>query len=116
MKMFLLNMMTAMMPAMVPMVWIGGILAVLSIVLYILGGKLGYKPALWAARGALAFGLFFVAAQGMGMLLGAGPSINFGDPRKFEFILVAFWKVGLALLIPAWIIWSFASKKIADGF
>ena len=108
-------MMTAMMPAMVPLVWIGGILTVIAIVLYILAGKTGYKPALWAARGAMAFGIFFLACQLAGMLLGAGPSINFGDPKKFEFILVAFWKIGLAMLIPGWIIWSFASNKLAQA-
>jgi len=112
MKQFLLNTMTAMMPAMMPMVWIGGILTVLAIVLYILASKTGYKPALWAARAAMAFGFFFIAAQVMGYFLGAGPSINFGDPRKFEFILVGFWIIGLAMLIPSWIVWSFASNKM----
>ena len=114
MKQFLLDMMTAMMPAMVPMVWIGGILTVLAIVFFIVGGTTGYKPSLWAARGAMAFGIFFLACQVAGYLLGAGPSINFGDPRKFEFILVAFWVIGLAMLIPAWIVWSFSSNKLAD--
>lgn len=115
MKQFMLDMMTAMMPAMVPMVWIGGIMTVLAIVLYILAGKTGYKLPLWLARGAMAFGIFFLACQVAGYLLGAGPSINFGDPKKFEFILVAFWKIGLAMLIPGWIIWSFSSNKLAGN-
>lgn len=106
--------MTAMMPAMVPLVWIGGILAVLAVVLYLLASKAGYKPPLWLSRGAMAFGIFFLACQGAGMVLGANPSINFGDPREFEFILVDFWKIGLAMLIPGWIIWSFASNKLSQ--
>lgn len=115
MKQFMLDMMTAMMPAMVPMVWIGGIVTVLAIILFIIGSKTGYKPALWLARVAMAFGLFFLACQVAGYLLGAGPSINFGDPRNFEFILVAFWKIGLAMLIPGWIVWSFASNKLRNA-
>ena len=113
MKQFLLNMMTMMMPAMVPMVWIGGAVAILAIVLYALAKRLGYKPSLWLARGAMAFGIFFIVCQLAGLVLGATPSINFGDPREFEFILVAFWQIGLALLIPGWIIWSLASNNMA---
>lgn len=115
MKQFMLDMMTAMMPAMVPMVWIGGVLTVLAIILYVLASKTGYKPALWAARGAMAFGIFFIVCQIAGYFLGAGPSINFGDPRKFEFILVGFWIIGLAMLIPGWIVWSFSSNKLSNN-
>ncbi len=115
MKQFLLNMMTMMMPAMVPMVWIGGILVVLAIVLYVLAGRTGYKLPLWLSRGAMAFGIFFLACQLAGLLLGANPSINFGDPRQFEFILVSFWQIGLALLIPGWIIWSLASNNLVKA-
>jgi len=115
MKQFMLDMMTAMMPAMMPMVKIGGALTVLAIILFIFASKVGYKPALWAARGAMAFGIFFLACQFAGYMLGAGPSINFGDPRKFEFILVGFWIIGLAMLIPGWIVWSFSSNKLSNG-
>jgi len=115
MKQFMLDMMTAMMPAMVPMVWIGGIFTVLAVVLYVLSGKTGYKPPLWSARIAMAFGIFFLACQLAGSMLGAGPSINFGDPREFEFILVGFWIIGLCMLIPGWIVWSFSSNKLANN-
>ena len=111
MKQFMLDTMTAMMPAMVPLVWIGGALTLGAIVLYVIGFKTGYKLPLWAARGAMAFGLFFLACQAAGMILGAAPSINFGDPRKFEFNLVGFWIIGLAMLIPGWIVWSFTSLR-----
>ncbi len=115
MKQFMLNMMTMMMPAMVPMVWIGGAMVVLSIILYVLAGRTGYKLPLWLSRGAMAFGIFFLVAQLMGLMLGATPSINFGDPREFEFILVAFWQIGLALLIPGWIIWSLTSNNMVTA-
>jgi hypothetical protein len=29
--------------------------------------------------------------------MGFGASYNFGDPTKFEFILVPFWQIGLAI-------------------
>jgi len=115
MKQFMLSMMTMMMPAMVPMVWIGGAMVVLSIILYALAGRMGYKLPLWLSRGAMAFGLFFIIAQFMGLILGATPSINFGDPREFEFILVSFWQIGLALLIPGWIIWSLTSNNMVGA-
>ncbi len=115
MKQFMLNMMTMMMPAMVPMVYIGGIMVVLAVILYMLAGRLGYKLPLWMSRGAMAFGIFFLVAQVMGLILGAAPSINFGDPRQFEFILYAFWQIGLALLIPGWIMWSLTSNRMAKA-
>jgi len=115
MKQFLLNMMTMMMPAMVPMVYIGGALVVLSIILYALAGRTGYKLPLWLSRAAMAFGIFFLIAQVMGLILGANPSINFGDPREFEFILVAFWQIGLAILIPGWVIWSLTSNNMVSA-
>ena len=117
MKQFMLNMMTMMMPAMKPMVYIGGILAVLAVVLFAFAfaGRAGYKLPLWLSRGAMAFGMFFLVAELMGLILGAAPSINFGDPRKFEFDLVEFWKIGLALLIPGWIMWSLTSNSMAKA-
>ena len=115
MKQFMLNMMTMMMPAMVPMVWIGGIMTVLALVLYVLASRTGYKLPLWLSRGAMAFGIFFLVAQLMGFMLGANPSINFGDPRQFEFILVSFWQIGLVLLIPGWVLWSLTSNSMAKA-
>ena len=41
----------------------------------------------------------------MGLWLGAQPSINFGNPKKFEFILVPFWQLGLAALAGSFILW-----------
>ncbi len=114
MKDLMLTMMLAMMPAMPTMMYIGAACAVIAIVFYILA-KLkmtGYKIPLWAARGAIGFGLFFLICHPTGLFLGLAPAVNFGDAAKFEFNLQPFWLIGLVMLIPGWIIWSFASNKI----
>lgn len=115
MKDLMLNMMLAMMPAMPTMMYIGAASAVLAVILYILARKVGYKPALWAARAAMAFGLFFLICHPTGLFLGLAPSINFGDSSKFEFNFQPFWLIGLVMLIPGWIVWSFSSNKLKNG-
>ncbi|HKL77559.1 MAG TPA: hypothetical protein VJ985_04230 [Gammaproteobacteria bacterium] len=97
MKQTLLDLMSAMMPYMMPLVWAGGAAVGASLLLLILKQA---RFARWGAGLALALGVFFLACQGMGALLGAQPSINFGDPSQFEFILVPFWQIGLGLAVP----------------
>jgi len=108
-KQTLMDMMTAMMPFMMPLVWLGGIAVAVSILLIALKQ---IRFARWASILTLALGLFFLASQGMGILLGAKPSINFGDPSQFEFILVPFWQIGLALLIPGGILWYLSGNRV----
>ena len=98
MKGMLMDMMSAMMPLMKPLVWLALLAFIVGVVLVLLGGQGWHKlsrVALWVVAGV---GIFFLLAQGMGLWLGAQPSINFGDARKFEFILVPFWQLGLAAL------------------
>jgi hypothetical protein len=38
--------------------------------------------------------------QFMNMWLGAKPFINFADSRQYQFVLVPFRQVGLAVLVP----------------
>jgi hypothetical protein len=108
MKQMLLDMMSAMMPAMMPLVWIGAAVTVLSIVLLLVKK---YGGARLGGAATMAFGIFFLACQLAGALLGAQPSINFGDPSEFEFILVPFWQIGLAFLIPGLIVWWVARSQ-----
>ncbi|WP_038036485.1 hypothetical protein [Thermopetrobacter sp. TC1] len=103
MKSFLIDIMTMMMPFMKPLVWLAALSFLASLALVVIGGHQWRTWARWTSAVTLAIGIFFLAAQGMGLLLGASPSINFGDASKFEFILVAFWKLGLAS-IGAWLI------------
>ncbi len=112
MQQTLLDLMSAMMPAMMPLVWLGGIAAISSILLLILKQAAASR---WSAGITLALGVFFLACQGMGGLLGAQPSINFGDPTKFEFHLVAFWKIGLALLVPGAAVWALSRSRLSPA-
>ena len=108
MKQTLLDLMSAMMPFMMPLVWAGGIAAAASLGLLVARRT---RAARWGAGITLALGAFFLACQGMGALLGAQPSINFGDPSQFEFILVPFWQIGLGLLIPGAALWRLARQR-----
>jgi hypothetical protein len=103
MKQFMLEMMAAMMPFMMPLVWAGAALLGIGLLAALLG-LLRANSGVGAMHGAgallVALGIFFLACQAAGMLLGATPAINFGDAKKFEFHLVGFWVVGLAFLLP----------------
>jgi len=103
MKGFLLNMMSAMMPFMKPLVWLALAAFVIGIILAFVQGEATRRLARIAYWIVLVIGIFFVVAQFMGLWLGAQPSINFGDPKKFEFILVPFWQLGLVALAAAFI-------------
>ena len=109
MKQSLMDLMAALMPAMVPLVWAGGILAAASLLLVALKKA---RLARWGAGLTLAIAAFFLASQGLGTLLGSQPSINFGDPTRFEFILVPFWEIGLALLLPGALAWLLSADRL----
>lgn len=101
MRQFMIDMMILMMPAMKPMVYAGGVAAVIGFVLLIAhmlfrSDNGGY--ILLAGRILLGLSLFFFACQIAGMALGMPPKINFGDFSKMEFILVPFWQIAAAFL------------------
>jgi len=98
MRVTLMQMMTALMPFMKPLTWLAGLILLAGLALALVGGGGWRRGASLAAWSALGIGLFFIAAQGLGALLGASPSINFGDARKMQFLLVPFWQIGLVAL------------------
>ena len=114
---FMLNMMVAMMPYMKPMLWIGGLAAVAGLVLVfaksLLDPALRLKALLWSGRIAAGLGLFFLACQFMGAILGAAPAFNLGDPTKYEFIMVPFWQAGLSLLIAGLVVGNWVADARA---
>ena len=113
MKSTLIEMMTAMMPYMRPLVWV----VVAAFVLALIGAFAFPKNALTRLARAvvLAGAVFFLGAQAMGAWLGANPSINFGDASRFEFILVPFWQVGLAALIGWGLLRGLAGRKATQA-
>lgn len=69
------------------------------------------KKALhWLGIALAVFGVLFLLGDGAAQIMNMGASVNFGDASEFEFILVRFWQMGLALLIPGSILW-FATKQ-----
>ena len=45
-----------------------------------------------------AVGVALIGANFMMTYRGLTASFNFGDPAKFQFILVPFWQIGLAIV------------------
>jgi predicted membrane channel-forming protein YqfA (hemolysin III family) len=52
---------------------------------------------LWLGRASLAAGLVFISANIVMYFMGLSASYNLGDPSKFEFFLLSFWHIGIAL-------------------
>jgi len=102
MKDAFINMMVNMMPLMKPFMWFAGAIAVIGIILTL--SNLAFntrirKGVIWTGWLVLIAAVFFLAAQLAGAVLHMPPTINFGDAAKFQFILVSFWQIGLALLV-----------------
>jgi len=100
----MMDMMIVMMPAMKPLVWLGGIVTVLGLLLIVLRQIMNEKNGamvLLAGRIMLGLAFFFLSAQVAGMWLEMAPQINFGDFEKMEFKLVPFWQIGLGFLVSA---------------
>jgi hypothetical protein len=55
------------------------------------------KTLLWLGWLFCVIGAALIAANLVMSFMGLGASFNFGDPAKFQFILVPFWQIGLAI-------------------
>ena len=117
MKDTMIDMMVAMMPFMKPVMWVGVIVAIIG--LTFIATKMIFKMDMqksitWSVRIALSTAIFFLAAQVAGYFLNMPPSVNFGDSSKFEFILVSFWQIGVALLIVSLVIKYLAKINVSQ--
>ncbi len=56
------------------------------------------RVLIWLGGVFLAAGLLLIAANVVLHFVGLSASYNFGDPSQFEFILVPFWQIGVALI------------------
>jgi len=115
MKQMMLDVMVAMMPYMMPLVYAGGVLLALGALATLVRLASGSAAGLARVSGRLlvALGIFFLACQAAGFVLGAQPAINFGDATKFEFDLKPFWQIGLALLVPGIVIFLIGGRRAA---
>ena len=50
----------------------------------------------WIGSLLCAVGVALLVASGVMTYMGLSASYNFGDPSKFQFVLVPFWQIGLA--------------------
>lgn len=119
MKQMLLDMMVAMMPFMMPIIWLGYASVAIG-ALMVVGGLVSPSLAqsnwgLLAGRAAAGIGLFFLACEVMGFLLGANPGINLGDSTKFEFNIKPFWYFGAGFLLSGIIIGYFTGRRTAHA-
>jgi hypothetical protein len=58
------------------------------------------QKALLGIGGLLCFvGVMLIVANLIMSFIGLSASINFGDAAKFEFVLVPFWQIGLAIAL-----------------
>lgn len=101
MKDLMLQMLSMMMPYMIYIFYFGALVAVAGAIMLVLNLLNGSMDGPLRLMGKILIGvaLFYLACELAGAYLGAKPSHNFGDESKFEFILVRFWKVGIASLV-----------------
>jgi hypothetical protein len=55
------------------------------------------KTLLWLGWLFFAIGAATIVANLVMSFMGLDASYNFGDPAKFQFILVPFWQIGLVI-------------------
>jgi hypothetical protein len=55
------------------------------------------KTLIWLAGLFCSIGVTLIVANLVMSFMGLGASYNFGDPAKFQFILVPFWQIGLVI-------------------
>jgi TRAP-type C4-dicarboxylate transport system permease small subunit len=55
------------------------------------------RALVWVGALLSGVGVAVIIASAVMRYMGYEPSYNFGDPAKFEFVLVPFWQMGLAI-------------------
>ena len=53
---------------------------------------------IWLGGIFLVGGLLLIAANVVMHFMGLSASYNLGDPSQFEFVLISFWHIGIALV------------------
>ena len=57
------------------------------------------KTLLWIGGVLCGLGAALIAISAVLSYMGLGTSYNFGDPAKFEFVLVPVWQIGVAIAV-----------------
>jgi hypothetical protein len=113
----IIEMMTQIMTKMMPYMWY---IADVGIFALILGG-IAWVVWLFTGEftGVLRFcgrvlfvlGVFFVACQIAGLLLGMKPWLNLGDISKGEFDALPFWMIGLPFIVTGFVMRIFGAIR-----
>ena len=113
MKETMIDLMNQMFPYMKIVAYVGGAFLVIGAVAWLIWVFSGWCTWLCRLSGRvlIVLGIFFLAAQAAGYLLGMWPEINFGDISKAEFNTYAFWIIGLVLLIPGFVLRIFGAFR-----
>lgn len=59
------------------------------------------RTLLWLGVALYGFGVALILANVVMSYRGQSTSYNFGDPTRFQFFLVPFWQLGLAIAVIA---------------
>ena len=103
MKDLIITAMAAAMPYMSWLLWVAAVSAVLAVIGLAFDFSISIVP--FAGMGRLAswiviwVGIIFIASQGVGVLLGMSPQINFEFLTGERFDLRPFWQVGAVLAV-----------------
>ncbi|MBU2582401.1 MAG: hypothetical protein KJ622_11850 [Alphaproteobacteria bacterium] len=115
MKQFMIDMMAMMMPYMRPATIFAGVALGIGLIAGILGRVSGSGQALarWCGFIGLAVGVFLLACEVAGRLLGFEPTILFAHPadRVLYQNQWPFWIVGLALMAAGYVVRAIAGRK-----
>ncbi len=111
----MLAMMSAVMPYMIYVSYLGVVIAGLGLLFLIISLVTGSMGGLAHLMGKILLYVagFFFACELAGWYLGAAPSLNLGDENKFEFILVRFWQLGLGAMVIG-LIYIMAGNRSSD--
>ncbi len=70
------------------------------------------RVLLWISWVLIIISVSLIIGHLVAFYLGMSASYNFGDPSKYEFFLVSFWKLGLGALIPGLVVRSLVKRAI----
>ena len=119
-----IELMTQIMTKMMPYMWYVADVGIAALIL----GAIGWLNWLFTGRSTgllrscgrvlIVLGVFFVACQIAGLLLGMKPWLNLGDISKGEFDALPFWMIGLPFFVVGFFFRIFGALRptLSRGF
>ena len=107
------QLMTMIMPYMWDVAYVGLTflaLGALAWLIWLFNGRCTWLLRL-SGRILVVLGIFFVACQFAGFLLGMKAFLNLADPNKYEFAPLPFWMIGLPFIVTGFFMRIFGSLR-----